>query len=202
MLSSVYCVISHEATLERIHEVETGKSLIGRGEDSAIWLADPHVSREHAVLSWTGERASILDLASQNGIRINGRPMRGEASVCDGDEIKVGPYILRIFFQIGDAIRCFVNSDISTCLDLSPATNGEARSISSMKNPELTPAQGRVYDALIEGLSEKEVASRLKISVHTVHTHAKAIYRTFAISSRAELVRRWAVQQARRGRRS
>ncbi len=193
MLSCIYCVIRHESVLERIHEVEAGKALIGRGDECAIWLPDPHVSREHCVLSWTGERASILDLGSRNGTHINGRQMRGEEPLNDGAEIRVGPYMLRVCFAVGDAIRCFVNSEISTCVDAARAADVGAMILTP---PDLTPAQCRVYDALIEGLSEKQAAARLNISIHTVHTHAKAIYKTFAISSRAELVRRWAIQQA------
>ncbi len=192
MLSCIYCVIRHESVLERIHEVETGKAVIGRGDECAIWLPDPHVSREHCVLSWTGEHASILDLGSRNGTHIDGRQVRGEEPLNDAAEIRIGPYLLKVCFEIGDAIRCFVNSEISTCIDAARVADVAAM---ILKPPDLTPAQCRVYDLLVEGLSEKEVAARLNISIHTVHTHAKAIYKTFAISSRAELVRRWAIQQ-------
>lgn len=197
MLSCIYCVIKHESVLERIHEVEAGKALVGRGDECAIWLPDPHVSREHCVLNWTGEAASILDLGSRNGTHLNGRQMRGEEPLKDGAEIRIGPYLLKVCFAIGDAIRCFVNSEITTCVDAARVAEVGAL---ILKAPDLTPAQLRVYDALIEGLSEKEVAARLNISIHTVHTHAKAIYKTFAISSRAELVRRWAIQQANMNR--
>lgn len=199
MAESVYCVICHEAVLERIHELEPGKSLIGRCDDSQIWLADPHVSREHAIISWNVDRLTVQDLGSRNGTQINGRSIRGEEPLTDGDEVRLGPYIVRVFYEIGDAIRCFVNSEISTCADIIRTSNLELR---SLKFPDLTPAQRRVYEGFAEGLSEKEVAARLKISVHTVHTHAKAIYKTFAISSRAELVRRWAAQQSVNNRHS
>lgn len=193
MTESIYCVICHETVLERIHELVHGKTLVGRCDDALIWLADPHVSREHALLHWTGDRLTVQDQGSRNGTQINGRAIHGEETVSDGDEVRVGPYILRVFFEIGDAIRCFVNSEISTCADMIRPCSVDLR---SLKFPDLTPAQRRVYEGFAEGLSEKEVAARLNISVHTVHTHAKAIYKTFAISSRAELVRRWAAQQA------
>ena len=192
MSSSIYCVITHGAVLERIHEVETGKSLIGRCDDSAIWLPDSHVSREHAVLSWNGERAVIQDLGSRNGSHISGRRVCGEEIIPDGAEVKIGPYSLRVCFEIGTAIRCFVNEEASTCVDANFDDHVQKLTVA----PDLTPGQRRVYDAFVEGLSEKEVALRLNISIHTVHTHAKAIYKSFEISSRTELVRRWAAQQA------
>jgi DNA-binding CsgD family transcriptional regulator len=199
MLNNIYCVISHEGVLERIHEVETPKSLIGRCDDAVIWLPDPHVSREHAILHWTGENASVLDLGSRNGTHVSERLICGEEPLYDGTEIRIGPYVLRVWYGIGSAIRCFVNSEISTCTDL---VRRPDMGYQHLQFPDLTPAQRRVYDGFVEGLSEKQVAMRLNISINTVHTHAKAIYRTFAISSRAELIRRWASLQPQNQRQS
>lgn len=41
---------------------------------------------------------------------------------------------------------------------------------------------------LLEGLSEKEVAGRLRLSIHTVHVHVKRLYRERGVESRAELM--------------
>jgi DNA-binding CsgD family transcriptional regulator len=41
---------------------------------------------------------------------------------------------------------------------------------------------------LLQGLSEKLVASRLKVSRQTVHTHVKDIDRVLDVHSRAELL--------------
>lgn len=40
----------------------------------------------------------------------------------------------------------------------------------------LTPAEARVVTGLLEGLSYAEIAERLGVSYHTVHTHVKAIH--------------------------
>lgn len=53
---------------------------------------------------------------------------------------------------------------------------------------ELSKAQQRVYDLAIKGLTEKAIAQQLHRSHHTVHTHLKAIYAKFHVSSRAELL--------------
>ncbi|TWU29951.1 response regulator transcription factor [Bythopirellula polymerisocia] len=44
---------------------------------------------------------------------------------------------------------------------------------------------------LLEGDSERQVASRLGISPETVHQYVKQIYRHYMVSSRAELLARW-----------
>ena len=56
------------------------------------------------------------------------------------------------------------------------------------REQQLTPAQDRVYQEFLCGHTEKEVAHVLKISINTVHTHSRAIYRKFEVSSRGELL--------------
>jgi DNA-binding NarL/FixJ family response regulator len=53
----------------------------------------------------------------------------------------------------------------------------------------LTPAQRPVLKLLLDGLSEREVAEHLGLSPHTVHNHARAIYRKLCIHKKSELFR-------------
>ena len=53
------------------------------------------------------------------------------------------------------------------------------------------PAAGReqqVYDLILQGLSNKEVAARLGITVHTVRRHAGRIMRVHSCANRFELL--------------
>lgn len=52
---------------------------------------------------------------------------------------------------------------------------------------ELTPAEAAVADAVARGLSNKEVAAELFMSVNTVETHLKRIFRKLEVRSRTEL---------------
>lgn len=54
----------------------------------------------------------------------------------------------------------------------------------------LTPREREVVQGLGEGLGEKQLAARLGITVHTVHTYVKRLYRKLHVNSRAELLRR------------
>jgi DNA-binding CsgD family transcriptional regulator len=54
----------------------------------------------------------------------------------------------------------------------------------------LTATEERVAALVAEGLSNKEIASALVVSVHTVEAHLSRIYRKYDIHSRAELARR------------
>ncbi len=55
----------------------------------------------------------------------------------------------------------------------------------------LSPAQRRVAELLVAGRSERDIAREIGRSVHTVHDHSKAIYRSWGVKSRRELWERW-----------
>jgi DNA-binding CsgD family transcriptional regulator len=56
-----------------------------------------------------------------------------------------------------------------------------------IKKP-LSARKVQVLESLIAGQSEKEIASHLSISFHTVHVHVKDLYQRFQVHSRAELI--------------
>ena len=54
----------------------------------------------------------------------------------------------------------------------------------------LSAREREVVDALVDGLSYKEVAARLFISLGTVYSHIKNIYKKLHIHSKAELIKK------------
>lgn len=58
----------------------------------------------------------------------------------------------------------------------------------SAKPANLTPREQAVLETLAEGLSAKEIASRLSISTETVNVHLKHIYQKLHVRSRTEAV--------------
>ncbi|MCC7475759.1 MAG: sigma 54-interacting transcriptional regulator [Pirellulales bacterium] len=65
------------------------KTLIGRGTDCHITLADPLCSRVHASLSYTPDGWVLCDSRSRNGTLVNGQKV-DEATIIDGHKIRVG----------------------------------------------------------------------------------------------------------------
>jgi DNA-binding CsgD family transcriptional regulator len=51
-----------------------------------------------------------------------------------------------------------------------------------------TRMESRVAEGLLDGLTYAEIAERLGISYHTVHTHIKAIHRKAAVGTNARLL--------------
>ncbi len=53
---------------------------------------------------------------------------------------------------------------------------------------QVSPAQHRVLELLLEGLTEPAIAAKLERSRHTVHDHTKAIYGSLGVKTRVQLV--------------
>jgi hypothetical protein len=70
--------------------VPTGGAIIGRSRDSDIVLADSNVSRQHARISTVRGGWAIEDLASTNGVHVNGRAVNGRQAVRNGDQLEIG----------------------------------------------------------------------------------------------------------------
>ncbi len=55
---------------------------------------------------------------------------------------------------------------------------------------DLPPRLAQTLDELLAGSSEKEIATRLGLSPHTIHNYVKALHQRFGVSSRGELLAR------------
>ena len=82
----------------RLFEITKDKVVIGRGDDADLVLPNISVSRHHAEVVLQGSQASIQDLESSNGTRVNGKQTQA-AVLNSGDEIYVGKFQL---IYIGD----------------------------------------------------------------------------------------------------
>jgi DNA-binding CsgD family transcriptional regulator len=53
---------------------------------------------------------------------------------------------------------------------------------------DLPPRLAQTLAALLDGLSEKQIALKLELSQHTIHNYVKALHQRFEVSSRGELL--------------
>jgi len=68
---------------------------------------------------------------------------------------------------------------------------GELARLGSRRGPgELTPAEHRVVELAADGLSNKEIASALFVSTHTVEAHLSHAYAKLGVRSRSQLAGR------------
>lgn len=184
MAGELFFVIRCGGVLDRIQRVEVAEATIGRAADNVLCLPDSAVSRNHAVVVRTPTDFVIRDLGSRNGTRLNEQSIV-EAVLPATAIVEIGPYQLRIFSDLDSAQDDAEGAVESTRKQpIRVRTNFDRE----RRERQLTPAQRRVYDELLSGRTEKEVAHVLKISINTVHSHSRAIYTKFRVSSRAELL--------------
>ena len=53
-------------------DLPRGATLIGRSSDCHVTIEDPLVSRQHARIVIDGDDATLQDLGSRNGVKLNG----------------------------------------------------------------------------------------------------------------------------------
>jgi Protein of unknown function (DUF3662)/FHA domain len=72
---------------------------IGRSRDCDIVLDDIGISRRHADIRPGSDGWTVEDLGSTNGVRLNGRSIRGVHALHSGDRIELGS--TAIIFELG-----------------------------------------------------------------------------------------------------
>lgn len=159
-----------------------GTQLVGRDKRCEIQLMDKSVSREHARVTVKNGSVQVEDLRSRNGTFIDNHQI-GQGTLIPEQGIMFGTLSFRLMAMPPE--------DISDDETYYPSV-GQIEA--AKKNPIfalLTEAQMRVFAELITGATEIQIAQRLNLAKSTVHNHAKSIYSTLGVHSRAELIRRF-----------
>lgn len=74
---------------------------------------------------------------------------------------------------------------------IGPLIGGPLARFADPSPADLPPRTRQVLRSLLEGDTDKQIAARLGMSIHTVNGHTKLIYRHFGVAGRAELLARW-----------
>lgn len=76
----------------RQHDIELseGRFVIGRAASCQLSLDDPLVSRHHAQVTVEGDKVTVEDLGSRNGVKVNGELIKALYAVQDKDQIVIG----------------------------------------------------------------------------------------------------------------
>jgi ABC-type multidrug transport system ATPase subunit len=110
--------------------------LVGRAPECEVCLPHPSVSRHHALLSQTIEGVRLEDLASLNGVMLNGHRLAEPAIVRQGERIGIGPFL------------CHLAGDELLILDNSRSLRLEAHGLE-----KIVPAPGGQGRKLLDGIS-------------------------------------------------
>jgi DNA-binding CsgD family transcriptional regulator len=162
-------------------ELFEGTAKVGRDPTCQIVLSNPSVSRVHAELEVRDALVTVRDLKSRNGTYVEGKRV-DSAEVQAGQRVFFG--CVQFLLQTPTSIEKRIGADLET-RSVSDVFEGVAIDPNSVP---LSKAERRVFDLILSGLSEKEVAHRLKISRNTVHCHVRKIYQVLNVRSRGELL--------------
>ena len=100
---------------ERAVTVDTERFTIGRHSASDLSIVDSRLSREHAIISRTGNGYVITDAGSSNGTTLNGEEILTESTLRNGDRIGLGGGPI-LTVEIGDSAA----ATVSQALDSTP----------------------------------------------------------------------------------
>jgi len=157
---------------ERVVTLSEGSYTLGSDEESAdLALADPAVSRLHAILERVGTTWLIRDLDSRNGTRVNGERLTSQRRLHHGEEIVVGRTRL-VFLDGADAKR-----PPTDALEAPPSnlTRMERRVLIELCRPVLS------HHVFQPPASVREIASALFIGKNAVQAHLTNLYDKFGI---------------------
>jgi DNA-binding CsgD family transcriptional regulator len=161
--------------------------ILGRSSDCDIVVKHATVSRKHATLDVLDSVVIVTDLTSSNGTLVNEIRVRTQATLHPGGHIRFGKAMFALLTKPPQDWAVDSDEETDHC-------SGNARSAAAITMIEhgsrLSPAQHRILRLALDGLAEKQMASRLSLSTHTIHNHLRAIYRAFQVHSRAELFAR------------
>ena len=109
-LSNAGClVVLNGLDLGKKHPLTQETTLIGRSSKVAIQIDEDSVSRRHAAIARRRNHFVVRDLGSTNGTYVNERAV-SEHMLVDGDQIKIGPTILK--FLSGRNIEAIYHEEV------------------------------------------------------------------------------------------
>jgi DNA-binding NarL/FixJ family response regulator len=156
------------------------KYVVGRLSSSDIVVSHSSVSRRHAEVCASAAGVMITDFGSRNGTFVENERI-AKAGDVPGQRIRFGEVSFLVAAS-GNGDIC--NSEVPT----NACAAADARAGAHRLAVNLTPAQARVLDRLVQGVTEKELAAQLRLSESTVHHHIGAIYRAMGVTSRGEFL--------------
>lgn len=176
----------------RMLEDDPGIAVVGEASngEEAIRLADELkpdvVVMDAAMPGTTGLAATPVLLERQPHTRVLMLSMHSEQTLVR-QALAAGArgYILKNAIDLDLAAAVTRVAAGETVLD--PAV-AEAPSLSGERNRRLTPRELEVLQLICDGLSNREIAARLDLSVNTVAVHRANIMNTLGVHKTAELV--------------
>jgi len=112
--SAAHAKVTHNATNTQVarakffvevngvrHPLNPPSLVVGRGDDADLRINDPGVSRRHIEFQVDGQRLSVHDLGSTNGMLVDGNVAQ-QATLYNGSTIKIGNTTMTVSLVTAD----------------------------------------------------------------------------------------------------
>jgi DNA-binding CsgD family transcriptional regulator len=179
MSSHLFLVLLAKGIPSFATRLKLGDLTIGRSGECDIFMDIDTISRNHARLSVGEQGVIVTDLQSRNGTWVNHKRIH-TAPLFPGELIQLG--VVEFVLSRDPYGTSGQNPDEETRDPSSVIGLGQHTPV------PLSPAQAKVFDLLVKGHLEKEIAVILSRSVETVHNHTRKIYEAYGVHSKVELL--------------
>lgn len=166
-------------------EVRSPELVIGRAAECGLVLKGALASRRHARLRDTSDGLVVEDLGSMNGVYVNQRRIVEPTVLAHGDVIGIGLDHLEVMDNLvvprskrPTVPQPFSQSDV----------DGPELVTSTTQLQVLTDREREVFELIVLGHTQREIAQKLHVSVKTIETHRARVAEKLSCRTRAELV--------------
>jgi len=157
----------------------------GRDAECQLVVEDGLVSRRHARFHPREDGLVVEDLDSRNGVYVNQRRIRGPTLLVHGDVVALG----RATLEVIDLQLVPRHKQPTLPMPFTrPDTEGSDAVTMTTRLHVLSPREQEVFELLVLGHTQREIGSKLHLSVKTVETHRAHIADKLQCHTRAELV--------------
>ncbi|OUM02393.1 FHA domain-containing protein [Variovorax sp. JS1663] len=91
-------VLARNSSVRQIN-IAGPSTTIGRAVGNRVCIDSDKVSRQHALIQWSGDRYLLSDLGSRNGSYVNRERVVGSRPLANGDAITLGDCQLRFLYS-------------------------------------------------------------------------------------------------------
>ncbi len=177
-----YLLLTGSPQATSVCPVTERRLVLSRDRTCSLRLVHPTISRRHCEVWGESDKLFAHDLDSVNGTYVNGDRIK-QKRLSFGDLIQVGPFVLQV-------VRSLMANDsiFQVGHDVADDTVGNLGHRQTVAVTNVSHIEHEIVRLLAEGAVEKEVAQRLNVTRHSVHSHLKQLYHRLGISSRAELL--------------
>ena len=167
------------------------------GEPSLAEPILPLVERLVAVTAVTEHRYALLELLVVQALLLDwvDRPVIATQTFNEALDLAAPASIRRLILDFGPSVRPLLQRSlrhnpafVTDLLNRFDQAEHPAESEKALVASNLTDREREVLQAIVAGLSNKEIESSLFISKNTVRTHIKNLYSKLAVTSRTQAV--------------